>query len=78
MKMPSMDDMPYENASFFKKLFSKISVMQVIEVFTYILFEKSVLLVAEDVQDLLPIMFALKSFVYPFRIGVYIPHLHDD
>jgi hypothetical protein len=47
-------------------------------VFTYILFEQNVLLAAEDVEDLLPVMFAIKSFLYPFRVGVHVPHLHDD
>ena len=78
MTMPEIEDLPYENPTFFRKLFKKITVHQVVEVFTYLLFEENVLLVAEEVEDLLPVMFAIKSFLHPFRVGVHVPHLHDD
>lgn len=51
---------------------------QIIEIFTHLLFEENVLIVAEDVENLLPVMFAIKSFLYPLRLGVFVPHLHDD
>ena len=36
------------------------------------------LIVADEVENLLPVTFAIKSFLYPLRLGVFVPHLHDD
>jgi hypothetical protein len=76
--LPRSDELPFENPSFFKKLFAKISVPQIVEIFTHLMFEENVLVVAEDVTDLLPVMFAIKSLLFPLKVNTVVPHLHDD
>ena len=69
--MPQLEDLPYENPSFYRKLFKKLYVPEVVEIFTHLLFEESVLILAEDIEDLIPVIFAIKSFLYPLKIAQY-------
>ena len=78
MILPSLTSLPYENPSFYKTLFEILSVPQIIEIFTYLLFERSVIIVAHEIENLLPIIFALKSFLYPLRVCMIIPLLFND
>jgi len=78
MVQPQIEDLPYENPSFFRKLFSKIkTIPEIVEIFTHILFEENVLIIAENVEDLLPVIFAIKSFLFPLKIAQY-NILHND
>ena len=78
MSLPSLEFLPYENPSFYQTLFQILSVAQIIEIFTYLLFERSVIIVAHEIENLLPTIFALKSFLYPLRVCMIIPHLFND
>jgi hypothetical protein len=75
MELPPPEELPYENPSFFRVLFQKLSFPQIVEIFTHLLFEENVLLVSQSTSDLLPLIFALKSFIYPLRLGIFVPHL---
>jgi len=78
MTLPPLTCLPYENSSFYQTLFQILSVAQIIEIFTYLLFERSVIIVAHDIENLLPVIFALKSFLYPLRVCMIIPLLFND
>jgi hypothetical protein len=80
MVQPQIEDLPYENPSFFRKLFKKIgtrNIAEIVEIFTHILFEENVLIISDEVEDLLPVIFAIKSFLFPLKIA-YFNVLHND
>jgi hypothetical protein len=80
MIQPKIEDLPYENPTFFRKLFRKINkrnIPEIVEIFTHILFEENVLIISDEAEDLLPVIFAIKSFLFPLKISYY-SVLHDD
>jgi len=66
LKTPSLDELPYENLSFYSTLFNSLSLPHIVDVFGALLLEKRVLLVSDNDQNLLPTILAIKSFLFPF------------
>jgi len=75
IQQPAINKLPYVNNSFFKKLFKFLTPEDVIEVFTHMLLEKSVLIVSDDIENLIPIIDALQNLIYPFQYTTCIPIL---
>ena len=67
MSQPPLNNLPFVNYNFFRVLFSKVSEADIITLFTNLLLERSLLIVSEDLQDLLPIAISLQSLLYPFQ-----------
>jgi len=49
-----------------------------ITIYTAMLFEQSVLIIADESRDLLKIAFSLHSLLYPFEVTTFIPYLIAD
>mmetsp|Transcript_64770 Transcript_64770/g.89610 ORF Transcript_64770/g.89610 Transcript_64770/m.89610 type:complete len:118 (-) Transcript_64770:2312-2665(-) len=56
------------------------SIDDLIHIYTAMLFEQSVLIIADESKDLLKIAFSLHSLLYPFEVTTFIPYLiaEDD
>ena len=64
--LPSIDELPYCDHSFFTMLLDYISPDHIIEIFTNMLFEQKTLLICPTHEMLMPIATALHSLIYPF------------
>jgi len=50
----------------------------IIKVFTHLLCEEKIILVANNDSDIIPLWLALHSLVYPFKYANGTPYLRDD
>jgi hypothetical protein len=64
--LPSIDELPYCDHSFFSMLLEFIHPEHIIDIFTNMLFEQKTLLVCPGHEQLMPIATALHSLIYPF------------
>lgn len=76
--LPSIDELPYYDPSFFNLLLENINPDQIIEIFTHMLFEQKTLLVCPTHDQLMPIATALHSLIYPFEMCIFNPCLIND
>lgn len=62
-------NMPYISDSFFNTLFEEVKdVNTIITIFTHLLCEEKIILIARDHKTLIPVWLALHSLIYPFRM----------
>jgi len=59
-------------------LLELVSIDDIITIFTHMLFESKTLLIAEEIEQLVPISFALHSLIYPFKMCLFVPCLLND
>ena len=78
MSQPGIQELPYANHSFFEVLLQKIKPDEIITIFTVMLLEKKVLLIAPKEEQLLPLTFALHSLIYPFKYCNIVPYLERE
>ena len=64
--------------SFFNILFKQVNTDAIITIFTHILCEEKIILVAKDQKTLIPVWLALHSLIYPFRYANGTPYTRDD
>ena len=75
-------NLPYTSDYFFNILFNNknesVTTDTIIKIFTHLLCEEKIILVAESQQELIPIWIALHSLIYPFRYANATPYTRDD
>lgn len=76
--LPSIDELPYCDHSFFTMLLEYVSPDNLIEIFTNMLFEQKTLLICPTHDMLMPIATALHSLIYPFQMCIFNPCLIND
>jgi len=75
MSQPAILELPYANNSFFQLLLDKLKPDDIITIFTVMMLEKKILLIAPKEEQLLPLSFALHSLIYPFKYCIFVPQL---
>jgi hypothetical protein len=78
MTRPDTTELPFANDSHFNTLLDRMEVNEIVDLFTCIIFEESVLLVADETDLLFPIAQALHQLIYPFEVPNFCPHLMND
>lgn len=80
INQPAINSLPFVNTSFFLVMMKFFSIDDLITIYTAMLFEQSVLIIADESKDLLKIAFSLHSLLYPFEVTTFIPYLiaEDD
>ena len=71
-------NLPYISDSFFNKLLDKVPTTTIIQIFTHLLCEEKIILIAANPQELIPIWLALHSLIYPFKYANGTPFTRDD
>ena len=71
-------NLPYMSDSFFNILFKTVPTNTIITIFTHILCEEKIILVAKDQRTLIPVWLAFHSLIYPFRYANGTPYTRDD
>ena len=71
-------NLPYISDSFFNRLLNKVPTATIIQIFTHLLCEEKIILIASDPQELIPIWLALHSLIYPFKYANGTPYTRDD
>ena len=75
-------NLPYASGYFYNKLFNNkneaVTTETIIKIFTHLLCEEKIVLIADDTQELIPIWIALHSLIYPFRYANATPYTRDD
>jgi hypothetical protein len=68
LSQPPINELPYVNYSFFDCLFRNMSPEIIVQVFTHLLVERSVIIVGNNVEYMLPIISSLTSLIHPFEM----------
>ena len=71
-------ELPYVADDFFRILFDKVEVNDIIKIFTHMLCQTPIILAAENLEELVPIHQALYSLIYPFVYSISAPCVHNN
>ena len=71
-------NLPYISDSFFNLLLQRVNTDTIIKIFTHLLCEEKIILVADNEKELIPLWLALHSLVYPFSYAHGTPYTRDD
>ena len=75
MYQPPINKLPFVNLSHFRLMMSRVELDDIIIIFTALLLEKRILIVAENIDILVPICLSLHSLIHPFEYSVFVPVL---
>lgn len=78
IQFSGIENLPFVNHSHFELLLDSFTIEEIVKSFTYMLFESKTLLIAPQVEQLVPISFALHSLIYPFKMCLFVPCLLND